>query len=1245
MAILSDRDIFDFDGWQARVGATTKAIEGDVASLAQGMISWLGRAEASIESNLKALADYKTGLGAITVTADNADKKLTEHISLIAQSGKELQAARQNQQNLTEAQRLNAQIVNELTGKLASLYQKLGSLDDKSKDYAKQQKAVTNEIKTVTRAIDAQSKSLQDAKKVLDLAEGSYNKLSKETITLRATLKAMPDAFDANTNSINKNNAAAVALLATIQKNDKALKAMDADMGVHTRNVGNYTEAFRNLATGGIEGAVSGLGVWGVVAAAAGGAAIGLGKEILDVTAKFEKYRTILDQSLGSMEAGGAAFKLIQDFAAKTNFSVDELTDAYIKLASRGLRPGEESLKRIADVANATGKPFGQLVEAINDINSTDRWNEIGIKAQTAGNKVSLTFNGVTKVVDRTEAGVLSAVEAFGKLPNVMGMTEKISQTLSGQMSNLGDNLDKLKVTVGTGLKEGFAVIIALLSTFIDVAIAVWNGLLPVREAFGLVSDAVVDAVKEIWGLVKSVYDLYETVGLIKAFGLVIGVAFKGAASVVIGCVTAIQLTVGGLNILLNKAKEVANFFGAKFKIDASATFANLERDVKRAADRLQTLWMGPSTAPASKPGKIPDAVPGKPLPKSESDLKKEEQEREKARQQEIAYQKVLRDEKLAALNQQHEDGLVSEQAYLSQKLALIKEGIDAELKLVKGTGKEALTERIKLNRQRIDAERDYKRDLLKLNLESSKTDADKAIAGLSRDKEDGTISDTDFNERRRGIMMASLNEQKQILIDAGQANSKLVKEIDADLLNVDRVYYKERADIADKAWKKQIKETTDALKEIDLATAKAHEDQVNAINESYAKKSGSVEVDMASGKLSQYDGQKKLHDLKIAQLQEVLQATQDAYAKDRQESDALINDKIQQLEDYKAHATLTPTEIEEANNKIRELEKQRDKDAADDKKKLDDAVAKNAIDKSNEETETKKKNGALLREQQQKLADLAIEIATTSVNGIFSIEQQKTQNQLSELEKRKDYELQLAGDNADAKAAIEKKFDRESAELKRKQDRQNRAQALFNIGISTAVAVVKTLAEGGPLGIPLAIAIGVLGAVQAGIVLGTPMPAYKTGKRSTDAYEGRALAGEAGAELFVDREGNAQLFDKPTLFNTKRGDTVYTASETAAILSGMGKDSAVAQVLHGINQTQQTSTRLQQGRLNEQVIIHQLAGSSGSSLSKKDVYDAFGKALDERPVYEERTDWESIRRGMRQKNSYTEYRDKQTRL
>ena len=117
------------------------------------------------------------------------------------------------------------------------------------------------------------------------------------------------------------------------------------------------------------------------------------------------------------------------------------------------------------------------------------------------------------------------------------------------------------------------------------------------------------------------------------------------------------------------------------------------------------------------------------------------------------------------------------------------------------------------------------------------------------------------------------------------------------------------------------------------------------------------------------------------------------------------------------------------------------------------------------------------------------LSLISAATDVVFSAIAEKNAQEFSDLEARKESELELAGDNEEAKLAIEEKFEKESAKLKLKQFNLDKAAALSQIAIQTALAITKSLPN-----IPLSIVVGGIGLVQAGIVAAKKPPKFGDG-------------------------------------------------------------------------------------------------------------------------------------------------------
>jgi hypothetical protein len=178
---------------------------------------------------------------------------------------------------------------------------------------------------------------------------------------------------------------------------------------------------------------------------------LNFGKAILNTTVEFQKMEAVLTTALGSNSAAKAAMDQIVDFASTTPFQVNELTDAFVKLANRGFVPTMEQMRLLGDLASSTGKSFNQLTEAILDAQTGEfeRLKEFGVRASAQGDVVQFTFKGITTEVQKSDKAIQEYILNLGKLEGVSGSMEAISKTTGGAISNLEDNVTQLFKNIG----------------------------------------------------------------------------------------------------------------------------------------------------------------------------------------------------------------------------------------------------------------------------------------------------------------------------------------------------------------------------------------------------------------------------------------------------------------------------------------------------------------------------------------------------------------------------------------------------------------------------------------------------------------------------------------------------------------------------------------------------------------------------------------------------------------------------
>lgn len=233
-----------------------------------------------------------------------------------------------------------------------------------------------------------------------------------------------------------------------------ARRAGVAIKSLHRKTVALGKRGFSQIVAGSRKMA-RGVGIaTGIMISAYGGAALAAG-QLVGTASDFEKFQTILETTEGSAKKAEIAMKWVSDFAVKTPYELDQVTDAFVKMRAYGLDPTNGLLKTLGDTSAAMGKPLIQAVEAVADsvTGENERLKEFGIKASKAGQKITYAYtNAAGKAVEiAVKASDRMAIQQ--KLMDIMnekyaGSMGRLSATWAGMMSNLSDQWMKFQLMI-----------------------------------------------------------------------------------------------------------------------------------------------------------------------------------------------------------------------------------------------------------------------------------------------------------------------------------------------------------------------------------------------------------------------------------------------------------------------------------------------------------------------------------------------------------------------------------------------------------------------------------------------------------------------------------------------------------------------------------------------------------------------------------------------------------------------------
>ena len=343
---------------------------------------------------------------------------------------------------------------------------------------------------------------------------------------------------------------------------------------------------------------------------------VGIGKEIFTTTAGFEKYEKVLTTALGGQKEAKQSMEAIKKMAKETSFGVDELTEGYVKMVNRGLRPSQKEMTAMADLAASQGKTFDQLVEAVLDAQTGEfeRLKEFGVKARKEGDNVSLSFKGQTQVVKNNEEAIYQAMIAMGSMTGVAGQNAQMMETLGGKASNFGDVMDSLMVTIGDKLSPIFKFFLDLVADSIEYFVEVINASDPVLEVFQDLFNVIGDMASAFINIFSNVFPKFN------AGGNILNTVMQGIAFVFRAALTPTQLFIGfladvfqAIGGIVQGGKALIQVFAGDFSGAAESfeksksNFSSVGTHAAASFDKIKKGW---TEAFVTQPKKdIPEAV------------------------------------------------------------------------------------------------------------------------------------------------------------------------------------------------------------------------------------------------------------------------------------------------------------------------------------------------------------------------------------------------------------------------------------------------------------------------------------------------------------------------------------------------------------------------------------------------------------------------------------------------------------
>jgi len=421
------------------------------------------------------------------------------------------------------------------------------------------------------------------------------------------------------------------------------LARLQRDMTQARQVVGETASAINRAATA-IRGALAG--------AFAVTAIIEASKALIETQRAFDKLNASLITATGSAANAKQAFGALQAFAATTPFGLQEVTEGFIKLRNLGMTPSERALTSYGNTASAMSKSLNQMIEAVADAASGEfeRLKEFGIKASQNGDKVSLTFQGVTTTIGNNAAEIEQYLIKLGETKFGGGMALQAA-TLDGAIGNLGDTWEATKRKISAG---GFG----------DAAQSGTLALTGALTDLGAILDVVAgkakkegEAVQEASLLHQALTTVFETVAVL---GLNVAYVFTQVGREMGGLAAQAAAVATGDFAL---AKQI----GVQMRADAAAARAEVDAKSEAILKASEKARKAAEAEAAAKKAKKRDDLAQFALEQSAAEqsaeaLKKKEEAAKKARQEYEASAKAAAGFAAKLMEEREQVGLAEDQ-------------------------------------------------------------------------------------------------------------------------------------------------------------------------------------------------------------------------------------------------------------------------------------------------------------------------------------------------------------------------------------------------------------------------------------------------------------------------------------------------------------------------------------------------------------------------------------------------------
>lgn len=1079
----------------------------------------------------------------------------TDVIQRVTQLTGQYQSQREAMQNLSQTQEHVKQTTEQLTKRQEELLKRYNELTGTSAKVVAEKKRIAKELVGLSDQFSRLDTVVKKSRGGLTEISGTYNKLQKELTDTRNQLKSLDDAFDVNTGQLNRSNKEAVQLAGRVRKLQDVLKAFDADLAVHTRNVGNYPGSMGRAGS-----AVSSLvqqyiGFQTILAGLSSAIKVDSLDSALEVVttdtdnlsesqAFLKKTADDLGVELNTLKATYTNLTASSKGTALQGKATDDIFKSVTTTMGLLKKPSEDTERALLAIGQMMSKGTvsaeelrGQLGDVLpGSFNIMAK--ALGVTTEKLGDMLK---NGEVLAADALPKFAAELESTFnpGNIQRVEGLAASVARLKNEGVEWVkslveGSRMGSWLELIVSGAKAARQAISGLFSSTKDVAgesrtafeeqQRYVNGLkediIPLADSYDRLSEKARQLGGETRLSGKEQQEMRKAIdGISGAIPSAISAQNEYGRVMAINTQVARDYVTEQERVLRVLNADSINKYNQALKLTESR-ITSLQQQLTLVQGATPTKPGEPAVSQPSNT--LPGGATGTPLPGLS----------EKERSEQLAR---LRQELSAA-----KEEALDLQATIN---SLSGKGPDK-----KPSGPAAPAAPGTSDKDRKEAER-KREEAYRKEIQMIRAQGELKVKEEENNLSARQITEAEFNLRRYNAQVKAANDEIAVIEKYGKKKEVDYVEAQQKLKDAQTTYNNARSKAEEDAWKKAVDALKEGLKAIDEEYQLGLSAQLTDLEVTYNEQRAVIQKNLSERRITEQQAADQLYNIQIDYLEAVKAATMASLGNEKTAALRKIDILKQTTTDSERLKDLVAIE----DNLRSEDAKRQEKGLSDFKKKMSEETARKQIEDADRVSKKEEEEAKKRLQAAEMLKEKLFEISTAAVNGYFEVSRSYRDHDLQMIEKQKDYELSLVENNTAAKEATEKRFAAKIAQLRRKQAIADKVQAIFNIGINTAQAVLKNTAQLGlPLAIPVNIATVALGAIQAATVVAQKIPEFFVGKQND--YEGPAWVGERGFELIERRnpfkpQSTFELAAQRQIAYIGKHDKVYTHAESVRMI------------------------------------------------------------------------------------------------